>query len=177
MTSSPRYSEISAADCRKRVEALKMMAVLDTPPEDGYDALTRLAARVCQMPIALISLIDGDRLWFKSAVGVDARQIDSRYSFCCEAANSMQLLHVGNAREDPRFAGNGLVCGALGIQFYAGAPIMYQGVSIGTVCVLDRVPRQMTADQQEALMEMANIAGVMLRARIEAFHLMSATTH
>lgn len=87
------------------------MAVLDTPPEEGFDALTRLAAMVCGTPMAIVSLIDGDRLWFKSVFGLDATTIGSAESFCCETANSRTLLHVLNARRDPRFVNNTLVTG------------------------------------------------------------------
>jgi GAF domain-containing protein len=152
------------------------MAVLDSPPEEGFDALTRLAALVCQTPMALVSLIDGDRLWFKSVVGLDTTTAGSAESFCCEAANSKTVLHVLNARRDSRFAHNPLVTGELGIRHYAGAPILHDGVGIGTVCVLDIAPRTQTSTNLAALTEMATIASAMLRARIEAFSLPSDTT-
>lgn len=152
------------------------MAVLDTPPEEGFDALTRLAANVCDAPIALISLIDGERLWFKSMFGLETSSIESARSFCCEAANSKALLEVRSAQADPRFASIGLVTGGLGIRYYAGgAPIVYNGVGIGTLCVLDRTPRVQAEKSLRALVEMATIATVMLRARIDAFGLFSST--
>lgn len=175
MASKVRYSAIGAGEARKRVDALKAMAVLDTPPEDGYDALTRLAATVCATPIAIISLIDGERIWFKSAHGVTAGQIASAYSFCCEAANSRQPLQVPDARIDPRFADNPLVCGEPGVRFYAGAPIVHNDVAIGTVCVLDRTPRELAPAARTALGEIANVAACMLRARIEAVQFVSET--
>ena len=150
------------------------MAVLDTPPEEGFDALTRLAAHVFDAPIALVSLIDGPRLWFKSAQGMDSRVTDSKHSFCREVADFGQVLQVVSARQDARFANHALVKGPLSIQYYAGAPIIYEEVAIGTVCVLDYKPRMAPIQSLYALEEMAHIATVMLRARIEAFALFSS---
>ena len=175
MSTAPTFANATAEEVRERVAALHAMAVLDTPPEEGFDALTRLAARVCGTPIAIVSLIDGNRLWFKSVFGVTATSIDSSHSFCCEAANSKRVLDVPNARRDHRFSSNGLVTGELGIRHYAGAPIMYNGVGIGTICVLDIAPRTQTEEALSALGDMATIAAVMLRARIDAFSLLSAT--
>ncbi len=175
MSNEPLYAAITAEEEKRRLATLKAMAVLETPPEEGFDALTRLAANVCETPIALVSLIDGPRLWFKSVYGLGTHSIDSKHSFCCEAANSKCLLEVSDPRRDPRFANNDLVKGELGALYYAGAPIMYDGVGIGTVCVLDRVPRTLGERPLRALAEMANIATVLLRARIEAFALLSST--
>lgn len=175
MTTAPAYATATLEEVEHRVASLRAMAVLDTPPEEGFDALTRLAANVCGTPIAIVSLVDGNRLWFKSVFGVAATQIDSAHSFCCEAANSKRVLDVPNARRDTRFREIALVTGELGIRHYAGAPILHDGVGIGTVCVLDIAPRTQTRAALRALTEMATIAGVMLTARIEAFKLFSAT--
>jgi hypothetical protein len=94
MSTLPSLASPTAAAMRQRVSALQAMAVLDTPPEEGFDALTRLAAMVSRTPIAIVSLIDGDRIWCKSAFGVAATTIESMASFCCEAANSKTPLHV-----------------------------------------------------------------------------------
>lgn len=165
----------SAAEVQARVAALKAMAVLETPPEEAFDALTRLAASVCDTPIAIVSLIDGDRLWFKAVSGLAATSIPSENSFCCEAANSKSLLYVPDARRDARFAGNSLVQGDLQIQSYIGAPIVYNGVGIGTVCVLDYVPRELDAKPLSQLAELATIATALLTARVQAFRLFSGT--
>jgi len=175
MPRNPSHASPTDEEVRQRVSALQAMAVLDTPPEEGFDALTRLAALVCGTPIAIVSLIDGDRLWFKSAFGVGVDSIDSVESFCCEAARSKTLLHVLNARRDPRFVNNALVTSELGIRHYAGAPILHNGVGIGTVCVLDIAPRTQTATALTALTEMATIASAMLRARIAAFRLFASS--
>lgn len=169
------HTGISSADLQARVLALQAVAVLDTPPERGFDALTRLAASLCDAPIAILSLLDGNRVWFKSVYGVDAAQIDSEGSFCAECANSKTLLQIANATADPRFSTNGLVTGALGIQYYAGAPIFFNDVAIGTLCVLDHVPRELTKKVLSNLDDMATIASVMLGARVEAFKVFSQT--
>lgn len=151
------------------------MAVLDTPPEAGFDALARLAAMVCRTPVAVVSLIDGERLWFKAVHGLGTRTLDSSNSFCCEAANSKRLLEVPDPLVDPRFSSNPLVIGQFGLRYHAGAPIIHNGVGIGTVCVLDYVPRQMDRRSLESLSEMAGIAAAMLTARVEAFQMFSNT--
>ena len=97
MPTLPSYVTATVDEVRQRVSALQAMAVLDSPPEEGFDALTRLAAMVCGTPIAIVSLIDGERLWFKSTFGIEASLIDSARSFCCEAANSRSVLHIPNA--------------------------------------------------------------------------------
>lgn len=169
------FSTISPSDLRKRVASLQAMAILDTPPEEGFDALARLAAMVCGTPVAVVSLIDGDRLWFKSVHGLGTRTMASANSFCSEAANSKRLLEVPDPRIDSRFADHALVVGELGIRYHAGAPIMHNGVGIGTVCVLDYVPRQLDRRALDSLSEMAGIAAAMLKARVEAFGMFSNT--
>lgn len=173
MSDNPVYATATPEEQQQRRSFLRAICIFDTPPEEGFDALTRLAANVCDAPIAIVSLIDGSRLWFKSIHGSAASAIDSRHSFCCEAANSKRLLEVADPTLDPRFANNGLVTGELAVRYYAGAPIMYEGVGIGTVCVLDRVPRTADARQLQALSDLASIAAVLLKARVEAFRMFS----
>ena len=169
MTTPLEHSTITPEDRRKRIAALQAMAVLDTPPEEGFDALARLAAMVCATPVALVSLIDEDRVWFKSAHGFSVKSAVSTHSFCAEAANSKKLLEVPDPRVDPRFSNHPFVVGHLGMRYYAGAPIMHNGVGIGTVCVLDYVPRRMDKRALDSLCEMAGIAAAMLTARVQAF--------
>lgn len=168
-------SEPSAAQVQARVAALHSMAILDTPHEEAFDSLTRLAASVCDMPVAIISLIDGDRLWFKAISGLTATAIPSENSFFCQAAKSKTLLNVPDARRDPRFAENELVAGELRIQSYVGAPIVHNGVGIGTVCVLDYVPREIGPKSLNQLAEIAAIAVALLTARVEAFRLFASS--
>ena len=167
--------EILAVERKRRALIIQSMAVLDTPPEDGFDALARLAANVCSAPIALVSLIDEERVWFKAAHGFGFQSSGHRQSFCCEAADSKRLLEVVEATQDARFTENPVVTGKPGIYYYAGAPIMHDGVGIGTVCVMDYAPRELPAQSLQALTEMATIATAMLRARIEAFSFFSTT--
>ena len=171
----PRYTEISAQERQHRAQAIQSMAVLDTPPEEGFDALARLAAYVCGAPIGLVSLIDQDRVWFKAAHGLSIKDGAHKHSFCCETANSKRVLEVVNAQLDLRFTENQVVTGDPGVFYFAGAPIMYEGVGIGTVCVLDYVPRELPAQSLQALTELATIATALLRARIEAFSFLSNT--
>ena len=168
-----RLTSITAAETRQRVAALQAMAVLDTPPEPAFDALARIAASVCATPIAVVSLIDGPRVWFKAVHGIDLREIESSGSFCVETANSKRPLEVCDTRDDARFASGPLTGGGLGIRYYAGAPIMYAGVAIGTVCAADLAPRRNSPNVLRELEDLALIAAVLLRARIEAFEMLS----
>ena len=168
-----RLTTITAADTRQRVAALQAMAVLDTPQEPAFDALARIAAGVCEAPLAVISLIDGPRVWFKAVHGIELRAIESSGSFCLEAANSKRPLEVCDASQDERFATGPLTGGGLGIRYYAGAPIMYAGVAIGTVCAADLAPRRSSPRVLQQLEDLALVAAVLLRARIEAFEMLS----
>ena len=136
----------------RRLAALRQYAVLDTLPEQALDDLTKLASHICEAPIALISLVDEDRQWFKAKVGLGAAQTSRDVSFCAHALHGPELFIVPDAVLDARFAQNPLVTGEPGIRFYAGAPLLTpEGVALGTLCVIDRVPRQLNASQQEAL--------------------------
>jgi predicted signal transduction protein with EAL and GGDEF domain len=137
----------------QRLRTLRDYGALDTPPERDFDDLTFLAAHVCQTPIALVSLVDGKRQWFKSCLGLEGLDQTSRnVAFCSHAILSRELTVVGDTMLDPRFADNPLVTGDQQIRFYAGAPLVTpEGHVLGTICVLDRVPRTLTVPQQEAL--------------------------
>lgn len=150
---------------QQRLSLLAEIGVLDTDPEPGFDALTRAAAALTQCPIALISLVDGDRQWFKAHVGVSERQTPRAWSFCSRAIHTPDLMEVRDAQADLRFAGNPLVVGAPFIRFYAGQPLTVDGIRIGTLCVIDTEPRVLGMDAREALRDMAAAASAMLAER------------
>lgn len=133
---------------RERLEALHRYEILDTPAEEFFDRLTQLAAQTCDTPIALISLVDHDRQWFKSRVGLDASQTPREQAFCAHTILGSEPLIVADASADPRFVDNALVTGAPHIRFYAAAPLVTaNGFVLGSLCVIDRRPRTLGADQ------------------------------
>jgi PAS domain S-box-containing protein len=136
----------------ERLAALECYEMLDTPAEAEFDDLTSLAAQICGTPIALISLVDAHRQWFKSRVGFDASETSREVSFCGHAIHGPHLLEVPNTREEFLFYDNPLVTGEPNIQFYAGMPLATpDGQKLGTLCVMDRVPRYLTQVQRDAL--------------------------
>jgi PAS domain S-box-containing protein len=140
------------ANEQRRLETLRGSGILDTAPERSYDQLTELAANICGTPIAILSLIDSDRQWFKSKMGIATTETSRDIAFCAHTILGGDLLVVPDVTADQRFADNPLVTSAPQIRFYAGAPLITQdGHALGTLCVLDYVPRQLSNQQREAL--------------------------
>src|SRR5215472_12147156 len=152
---------------RERLAALRGLGILDTAPEPAYDELSALAAYICQTPIALISLVDEDRQWFKSRVGWTTCEETSReVAFCAHAILQSDLLVVPDALADERFATNPLVTSSPHIRFYAAAPLVTEeGHALGTLCVLDHKPRELTAEQVRSLRALSHQVLAQLRLR------------
>ncbi|HEX5360953.1 MAG TPA: sensor domain-containing diguanylate cyclase [Fluviicoccus sp.] len=141
-----------------RLRTLTSLSILDTPPEERFDRLTRLAQRLFDVPIALVSLIDSNRQWFKSCQGLDVRETPRDVSFCAHAILGNDLLVVPDAAADARFADNPLVTGEPFIRFYAGCPLKApNGSLLGTLCVIDRQAREFSHDDRAALRDLAAI--------------------
>ena len=141
-----------------RLSALRACNVLDTPPEEDFDDITRLAAHICGVPIAAISLVDAERQWPKSIVGFPAAEAPRDMSFCAHAILQKHVMVIPDTRADVRFADNPYVTGDADIRFYAGAPLITEdGHALGSLCVVDRIPRQLTSDQEEALRLLARL--------------------
>jgi signal transduction histidine kinase len=135
-----------------RLKALSDYEILDTPPEKELDDLAFLASKICGCPIALISLVDGSRQWFKARVGLSVTETPKEVSFCAHAISQRGVFMVPDTQADDRFADNPLVTDDPHIRFYAGAPLVTpEGHGIGTLCIIDRVPRELTPEQKEAL--------------------------
>jgi len=151
---------------RERLQALRDAAILDTPPEADFDALTRIAAAICGTPIALVSLLDADRQWFKSKVGLAETETPRSESFAAHAILEPDLLEVSDAQADERFADNPQVVGRPHVRFYAGAPLRTtDGHVLGMLCVIDHVPRSLTPEQRSALRDLGQQATAQIELR------------
>lgn len=152
---------------QERLQKLRELAIMDSPDEKVFDEFTSMAAAICNTPVALISLLDGERQWFKSRVGIEEKATPRDVAFCHHAIQEPgEVMVVGNALADQRFAENPLVTSGPQIRFYAGAPLVTSdGHAIGTLCVIDQAPRDLTDVQLKALKSLAGEVIAMMEVR------------
>ncbi len=154
------------ADEQERCAVLHDLGVLDSAPEERFDRLTRLAGRLFSVPVALVSLVDEHRQWFKSSVGLAVRETPRNVSFCGHAIGGEDVFVVEDATKDERFWDNPLVTGEPHIRFYAGCPLRVAGYKVGTLCLIDQKSRHFSEDQVAILKDLAEMAS----AELEAMH-------
>lgn len=162
----------------ERLAALKEYRVLDTGTEQPYDDITILAAHICQVPISTISLVDEARQWFKARVGMSRRQTPREIAFCAHTILQREPLMIRDAKKDRRFANSDLVTGEPYIRFYAGFPLVNQeGLAVGTLCAMDRKPRELSAKQEKAMRALVRQVMALLEFRRVSVHLADALNH
>jgi len=162
----------------ERLASLDSYDILDTLEEDDFDEITKLASQICETPVALITLIDQKRQWFKSAVGTDVRETPREFAFCAYTILEKEVLVVNDTREDARFANNPLVTGDPNVTFYAGAPIINEeGFPLGSICVIDTEAKELNDQQIAALKTLSNqvLAQLELRRKIKVLEQSNAT--
>jgi diguanylate cyclase (GGDEF)-like protein len=157
----------NSPDEKHRLETLRSLDVLDTQAEERFDRLTRMAKRMFDVPIALVSLVDENRQWFKSCVGLSATETSREISFCGHTILGNEVFIIPNAIEDPRFFDNPLVLDAPNIRFYAGCPLTVNGHRLGTLCLIDQTPRDFESEDIAVLKDLA----AMVERELEAVQL------
>lgn len=159
----------------QRLMTLHRYGILDTDPEDAYDEIAELAATICEAPVSLVTLIDHSRQWFKARIGMQPQQTARNVSFCAHAILQPDLFVVPDTHADPRFADNPLVTDSPHIRFYAGAPLLTRdGIGLGTLCVIDHVPRQLEPHQEKALLILRTHVLKLLELRLKSRELAEA---
>ncbi|MEJ7626476.1 MAG: GAF domain-containing protein [Ferruginibacter sp.] len=158
---------------KERIQTLKRYEILDTPPDRTFDRITSLAAKVFKVPIALISLVDQDRIWFKSHEGFQAEQIEKEPGFCSSAILSDEIYIIEDARNDPRTFSHPLVVSEFGLQFYAAVTLRTKnGFNLGTFCIIDKNKKILTGVEKEILKDFAGIAMDVIELQLST-HLLS----
>ncbi len=162
----------------ERLATLQAYHILDTAAEQTYDDITQLAAHICQVPMATISLVDEERQWFKSRLGLRRSETPRETAFCAHAILQREPLIVTDALQDARFAENELVNGDPPIRFYAGFPLVnHQGFALGTLCALDEKPRVLNTQQKLAMIALSRQVMVLLELRRISAELADALEH
>jgi signal transduction histidine kinase len=160
-------ADIIPTDERDRLAAVRRYQILDTPRDGAFDRITELAARVFDVPIAIVSIVDEDRIWFKSHHGVDVDEVGRDPGLCASAILQDDPWIVGDAASDPRTLANPLVAGDLGLRFYAGAPLTtWDGHNLGTMCVIDQQPREIEPEDVATLQHLAGVVVHELELRL-----------
>lgn len=159
-----------------RLEALRNYQILDTPPDGSMNTLTEMAAKIFNVPIAIVSLVDEDRIWFKSAHGLEINQIGRDPGLCVSAIMHNDVYVIENAKTDPRALTNPLVAGEFGLQFYAAAPLVTKnGYKLGTFCIIDKKQRLFSDDHQAVLKGFAKLTMDFMEIKLEARKLFNET--
>jgi phosphoserine phosphatase RsbU/P len=166
----------SPSDEEARLSAVRHFRILDTPPDGSFDRITALAARLLRAPIAIVSIVDRDRIWFKSRYGLaDVEQIGRDPGLCASAILRDEPWVVTDAATDPRALANPLVAGSFGLRFYAGVPLTTtEGYNLGTLCVIDHEPREITDDELMTLQDLARLVMDQLELRLDAREVVQA---
>ena len=168
-------TDIASQQEIERLAALHSYEILDTPPDGAFDRITALAARHFHVPVALVSLVDEDRIWFKSRHGLDADQIPRSPGLCASVIFSDKAYVVRNALKDPRTLANPLVAGAMGLRFYAAVPLVtHDGHRLGTMNIIDFVPRELDAAGLSDLYEFAGLVMDQMDLRLSARKIIAA---
>jgi GAF domain-containing protein len=156
-------------DEAQRMEAVRRYEILDTPPDGTFDRITFLASKIFQVPISTVTIVDSDRIWFKSATGLEADQIDRDPGLCASAILVDEPWIVEDAKKDPRTLENPLVLGDLGLRFYAGVPLVTaDGFNLGMLNIIDQQPRELSEDELTILQELSKIVVDELELRLAA---------
>lgn len=170
VSKSPVNISIRSANEVSRLKALKRYQILDTPADGSFDRIVSIVSRVFNMPIALVTLVDKDRIWFKAKSGLDGvEQINRDPGLCASAILSDDIYLVENAKEDLRTLANPLVCSEFGLQFYAAVPLKTKdGHNIGTLCLIDKKPRFLSSEQMSLLQDFGSIVMDEMELRLRA---------
>lgn len=173
--SQPRMAAPIPTTEKQRLAALQRYRILDTAPEEEFDDLVRLASQLCGVPMALITLVDEKRQWFKAKVGIDRPETPREHAFCAHTILGKDVMIVQDARSDERFSSNPLVTGEPHIQFYAGAPLRNrEGHALGSLCIIDQKVRELATQEVAALEALARVAMRLIEQRQSSAELAEA---